>query len=78
MDKLLLTIEDVCDILSVKRSKLYTLIKNDGLPTVRIGTKSLRIPSKGLREWLEGRTDGALLEERPVATDEVREQTRRV
>lgn len=61
MDKLLLTIEDVCEILSIKRSKVYALIKDDGLPTVKIGKKTMRVPTAQFREWIEARLgDGSL------------------
>ena len=57
MDKLLLTVDDVCDILSIKKSKVYAMIKDGTIPSVRIGEKTVRVPTQGLRDWLAVQCD---------------------
>jgi excisionase family DNA binding protein len=54
VDKLLLRAEEVADLLSVGRAKVYLMISRRELPTVRIG-RVLRVPSHQLREWIEQR-----------------------
>ena len=53
MEKLLLTPEDAADLLSIGRSKLYELIGDGRLASVRIGA-SRRVPmSAALVEFVE-------------------------
>lgn len=53
MEKLLLTPEDAADLLSIGRSKLYELLGDGRLPSVRIGA-SRRVPMSALVEFVEG------------------------
>ncbi len=48
----LLTIEQAGEKLGLKRSKVYELIAQDELPSVKIG-KSRRIPAKLLEQYVE-------------------------
>ena len=50
-DKLLLTVREAQDILSIGRSKLYELIASGALPVVRIG-RAVRLPAKELEKWV--------------------------
>ena len=50
--QLLLTIPQAAEVLSIGRSKVYELIKRDGLPTVTISGMT-RIPVHKLKEWIE-------------------------
>ena len=53
MDQLLLRIPEVCEVLQVGRSKLYTLLDQpDGLRTVRIG-KSVRVSVEEVRQFVD-------------------------
>jgi excisionase family DNA binding protein len=57
MDQALLRAEDVARVLNIGRSKAYELMASGQLPVVRIG-RSIRVPAKGFREWLETRVVG--------------------
>jgi excisionase family DNA binding protein len=50
----LLTIPEVCKILNIGRTKVYSLIKTDGLPVVRVGDVS-RVSVASLQRWIEQR-----------------------
>ncbi len=52
MQPQLLTIPEVCKILNVGRTKVYGLIKTDGLPVVRVGDVS-RVSVASLQRWIE-------------------------
>ena len=52
MDKLLLTPEEAADILSLGRTKLFQLIGDGTLRSVRIG-KCRRVPASALVELVE-------------------------
>ncbi len=53
MDKLLLTPEEAAAVLSLGRSKVYELISDGRLASVRIDA-SRRIPAQALAEFVEG------------------------
>ena len=55
MDKILLRPEEAADQLGVSRTKLYQLLSNGAIPSVRIG-KSVRIRADVLRQWVSDRT----------------------
>ena len=50
----LLSIPEVARILNVGRTKVYGLIKTDGLPVVRLGSAT-RVSVTSLQRWLEQR-----------------------
>jgi excisionase family DNA binding protein len=52
MEKLLLTPEDAADLLSIGRSKVYELIGDGRLASVRIDA-SRRVPMSALLEFVE-------------------------
>ncbi len=55
MEKLLLTVEEAAECLSLSRSRVYELMANGGgncIPSVCIG-RSRRVPVEGLREWAQ-------------------------
>ena len=52
MDKLLFTIEEAAEVLSVGRSTVYDLVRTRLLDTVLIG-RSRRVPASALRELVE-------------------------
>lgn len=55
----LLRVEEASRILGLGRTRAWELIWKSDLPVVRIG-RSVRIPRKELRRWIEGRTEGGL------------------
>ena len=52
MEKLLLTIEELCGLTHLGRSTVYGLLdKPNGFRTVRIG-RAVRIPTESVKEWI--------------------------
>ncbi len=51
---LLLTVNQVCQMLGLGRTKVHYLIKGEGLPVIRFG-RSVRVSPASLRQWLEER-----------------------
>ena len=49
-----LTISDVATMLNLGRTKVYDLIKHEGLPTIQFGDVK-RVPVAKLQRWLEAR-----------------------
>jgi excisionase family DNA binding protein len=58
MDKLLLTPEEAAEALSLGRTKVYQLIGEGRLRSVRIG-KSRRVPASALAELVDHLADSA-------------------
>ncbi len=55
--KLLLSIDEACEVVGVKRSKMYELLAADAIESVKIG-KSRRVPVEALTAYVERlRTD---------------------
>lgn len=50
----LLDINEVARALSVGRTKVYDLINNDGLPSVKVG-KAKRVSVVALQRWIDER-----------------------
>lgn len=54
MEKLLLTIQEVCELVGLGRSTVYKLLDSpNGFPTVRVGRRAVRIPSASVEQWVE-------------------------
>ncbi len=49
----LLTIAQVAQLLCVHRTTVYDFIKKDGLPVLKLGTRSTRVDSIKLRQWID-------------------------
>lgn len=45
------TVEEVRQILKIGKNTAYSLVKEDGFPTIRIG-KQIRIPCDDFNEWV--------------------------
>ncbi len=58
--KLLLTIAEVSTMLGVGRTKVYALIRQDGLPTVRLGSGILRVSLTSLQKWIQQRENQSI------------------
>ena len=54
VEPLLLTIPQVAAMLGLGRSKVYDLIREEGLPTAKFGT-AIRIPAEELKQWVKQR-----------------------
>ncbi len=54
-EPLLIRATEVSRLTGLSRSKTYELLQSGELPCVRIG-KSVRVPMRALREWIEERT----------------------
>ena len=52
MDKMLLTPNEAAEVLSISRSKVYDLINQGRLASVRIDT-SRRVPARALAEFVD-------------------------
>ena len=64
-DAALLRISEVCRIMAIGRSTVYSLLdRPGGLPTVKIG-RARRVPAAAVREWIKHRIDTTDLDELP-------------
>lgn len=54
VEPLLLTIPQVSALLGLGRSKVYDLIRDEGLPTTKFGT-AVRVPAEELKQWVKRR-----------------------
>ncbi len=52
MNKILLSVDEMAELLSIGRSKAYALVQDGTLPSLRIG-RSVRIPLSALEDWVE-------------------------
>ena len=57
MEKLLLSPNEVGEVLTIGRTRLYSMLANGELPSIRVG-RSIRIPTNALTRWVEQRGDG--------------------
>jgi excisionase family DNA binding protein len=52
----LLTINQVAGLLCVHRTTVYDFIKKEGLPVMRLGSRSTRVDSNKLQQWMNERS----------------------
>ena len=52
----LLTITQVATLLCVHRTTVYDLVKHDGLHVMKLGTRSTRVDTLKLQQWMNERT----------------------
>ena len=50
--KLLLSPDETCEVLGVKRSKLFKMLDTGEIPSIKVG-RLRRIPVASLQEWVE-------------------------
>ena len=63
----LLTSDEVAAMLRVKRRTVYDLVRNQGLPVVRLGVRCLRFKPTAVEAWLEAQQEAELASwQRPV------------
>ena len=58
MDKLLYTVEEVITLTGLGKSKVYDVMRDGSLPSVKIGA-SRRIPAEALRQFIADLMAGA-------------------
>jgi len=54
IEPLFFTIPQVASMLGLGRSKIYDLIRDEGLPTAKFGT-AVRVPAAELKAWVKQR-----------------------
>ena len=54
VEPLFLTIPQVAAMLNLGHSKVYDLIRNEGLPTTKFGA-AVRVPAEELKAWVKRR-----------------------
>ncbi len=57
VERLLLRPMEAAEILGLGRAKIYELLREGALPSIRIG-KAVRIPADRLRTWVEDQASG--------------------
>lgn len=57
MEKLLLRIDEITEILGISRSQAYKMVAAGEIPSLKIG-KAIRIPADRLKAWVEAETLG--------------------
>ena len=59
MEKLILSVEDLQQVLGIGRHTAYDLVNRTDFPTIRLGRKIL-VPRDALMRWLDRQTQDAL------------------
>ena len=59
MEKLILSVEDLQQVLGIGRHTAYDLVNRADFPTIRLGRKIL-VPRDALMRWLDRQTQDAL------------------
>jgi predicted DNA-binding transcriptional regulator AlpA len=62
----MLRVEEAAAVLRISRSRAYDEVAafqrtggREGLPSIRIGTRCLRVPKRALLDWIEEKLGGA-------------------
>lgn len=58
MEKLLLKPMEAAEALGIGRSHMYEMLASGELPSIRLGPRSIRIPTHALNEWVENQPNG--------------------
>lgn len=51
-NRLTLTVPEAAQVIGISRAKAYQLVRSEGFPTIKIGSKLL-VSAKGLERWLD-------------------------
>jgi len=79
VEKLLLTVKEVVELLSISRSAVYALMAedcDDPLPSFRIGS-SRRVSADSLHAWIKRQEEGTTPTQAQAVTTLVAERSRR-
>ncbi len=55
LERLLVRPMEAAAMLGVSRTKIYALLSSGEIPSIRIGSRGLRVPLEPLRRWIEER-----------------------
>lgn len=55
MESQLLTLPDIMKWLKVSRPKAFELMREEGLPRIKMGSRTLRFDEKDVAKWIEER-----------------------
>lgn len=58
-DRLTYSPSEAAEVLGISRPTVYMLIKRDGFPSFKCGTRTL-ISVEGLREWVKAQSGGEM------------------
>ena len=50
--KILLSPDETCEVIGVKRSTLFKMLETGDIPSIKIG-RLRRIPVEGIRQWVQ-------------------------
>lgn len=56
MDKLTYNATETAQVLGVSRPTVYQLMKQDGFPVFKVGSRTL-VSAEGLRAWVQAQTE---------------------
>ncbi len=65
MEKAILMVDEVAELLRVDRQRIYELVRTNQLPVIRLGQRQYRFDSDAIRRWLNAggsREAGASIE----------------
>ena len=51
-DALVMTVREAARLLHISRNTCYELVRRGELPAVKLGSRILRVPRRGLEQWL--------------------------
>lgn len=60
MEQLLLKVPEVAQMLGIGRGRAYEMVAQGVIPSVKLGNKSVRVPTEALRRWIRERESGGL------------------
>lgn len=75
MERALLRVDEVAQMLGISRARAYAMAANGELPSVRIG-RSRRVPVRQLEAWIEQHVHDGLPRSVDGAADATRSQAR--
>ena len=58
MEQILLKVPEVASMLQIGRGRAYELVAQGVIPSVKLGNKSVRVPTEALKRWIQERESG--------------------
>jgi len=80
MDDQLLTVSQICQLLQMKPSGIYSLLYHHRIPCIRLSSRCVRFRRSEIEAWIAGKSDaaiGRLAEQRTVREKSKRGRPRR-
>lgn len=59
-EKLVLTVEEMAEVIGISRPTAYQLIRREGFPAIRVSKSRIVVPTEKLREWLSAEAERGL------------------